>query len=149
MSQEGDAPQGDLDVSFKGLHSAQLASLKLYDFAGGVKGDRDLLANVTPEADGYKLMMNTKLPAGDYLVEGYNAEGQCNGSLVLTVKANQDNVFTLNRAYEIYATNDSYSWVEGTDYSIEYNGFFGCRHFSKANAFLKSHGIEEIDWSID
>lgn len=64
-------------------------------------------------------MMNTKLPAGDYLVEGYNAEGQCNGSLVLTVKANQDNVFTLNRAYEIYATNDSYSWVEGTDYSID------------------------------
>lgn len=109
VSQEGDAPQGDLDVSFKGLHSAQLASLKLYDFADGVKGDRDLLANVTPEADGYKLMMNTKLPAGDYLVEGYNAEGQCNGSLVLTVKANQDNVFTLNRVYEIYATNDSYS----------------------------------------
>ena len=74
---------------------------------------------MTPEADGYKLMMNTKLPAGDYLVEGYNAEGQCNGSLVLTVKANQDNVFTLNRVYEIYATNDSYSWVEGTDYSID------------------------------
>lgn len=119
MSQEGDAPQGDMDVSFKGLHNAQLASLKLYDFADGVKGDRDLLANVTPEADGYKLMMNTKLPAGDYLVEGYNAEGQCNGSLVLTVKANQDNVFTLNRVYEIYATNDSSSWVEGKDYTID------------------------------
>ncbi len=29
-----------------------------------------------------------------------------------------------------------------------YNGFFGCRHFSKANEFLKSHNIEEIDWSI-
>jgi len=27
-------------------------------------------------------------------------------------------------------------------------GFFGCRHFSKANAFLKAHG-EEMDWSID
>ena len=119
VSQEGDAPQGDMDVSFKGLHNAQLASLKLYDFADGVKGDRDLLANVTPEADGYKLMMNTKLPAGDYLVEGYNAEGQCNGSLVLTVKANQDNVFTLNRVYEIYATNDSSSWVEGKDYTID------------------------------
>lgn len=119
VSQEGDAPQGDMDVSFKGLHNAQLASLKLYDFADGVKGDRDLLANVTPEADGYKLMMNTKLPAGDYLVEGYNAEGQLNGTLVLTVKANQDNVFTLNRVYEIYATNDSYSWVEGKDYTID------------------------------
>ncbi len=26
-------------------------------------------------------------------------------------------------------------------------GFFGCRHFSKANEFLKSNGIEPIDWS--
>lgn len=25
-------------------------------------------------------------------------------------------------------------------------GFFGCRHFSKANAFLRSKGIREIDW---
>lgn len=30
-----------------------------------------------------------------------------------------------------------------------YNGFFGCRHFSKANQFLREHGQEEIDWSID
>ena len=29
-----------------------------------------------------------------------------------------------------------------------FNGFFGCRHFSKANEFLKSKGIEESDWSI-
>ena len=29
-----------------------------------------------------------------------------------------------------------------------YNGFFGCRHFSKVNEFLKSNGIEPIDWSI-
>lgn len=25
-------------------------------------------------------------------------------------------------------------------------GFFGCKHFSKANEYLKSKGIEEIDW---
>lgn len=30
-----------------------------------------------------------------------------------------------------------------------YNGFFGCRHFSKANEFLKANGMDEIDWSID
>lgn len=30
-----------------------------------------------------------------------------------------------------------------------YNGFFGCRHFSKANEFLKSNAIPEIDWSIE
>ena len=29
-----------------------------------------------------------------------------------------------------------------------YNGFFGCRHFSKTNEFLKQHGREEIDWQI-
>lgn len=30
-----------------------------------------------------------------------------------------------------------------------FNGFFGCKHFSKANEFLKKNGIEEIDWSLD
>ena len=25
-------------------------------------------------------------------------------------------------------------------------GFFGCRHFSRANAYLRDHGIAEIDW---
>lgn len=30
-----------------------------------------------------------------------------------------------------------------------YNGFFGCRHFSKANDFLKSNDMQPVDWSID
>lgn len=29
-----------------------------------------------------------------------------------------------------------------------YNGFFGCRHFSKANAFLEAHGRSPIDWRL-
>ena len=29
-----------------------------------------------------------------------------------------------------------------------YNGFFGCRHFSKANAFLEKYGMS-IDWRLD
>ncbi len=29
-----------------------------------------------------------------------------------------------------------------------YNGFFGCRHFSKCNEFLRANGIGEIDWSL-
>ena len=28
------------------------------------------------------------------------------------------------------------------------HGFFGCRHFSKANAFLVQHGMTPIDWSV-
>ncbi|UIJ45664.1 uracil-DNA glycosylase [Sphingomonas cannabina] len=29
-----------------------------------------------------------------------------------------------------------------------HNGFFGCRHFSKANAFLESRGLPPIDWAL-
>jgi uracil-DNA glycosylase len=29
-----------------------------------------------------------------------------------------------------------------------YNGFFGSKPFSKANTFLKAHGLKEIDWRI-
>ena len=29
-----------------------------------------------------------------------------------------------------------------------HNGFLGCRHFSKANAFLEQHGLPPIDWAL-
>ena len=29
-----------------------------------------------------------------------------------------------------------------------YRGFFGCRHFSQCNAFLREHGVAEIDWQV-
>ena len=28
------------------------------------------------------------------------------------------------------------------------NGFFGCKHFSKTNAFLESNGMQTIDWEL-
>ena len=28
-------------------------------------------------------------------------------------------------------------------------GFFGCKHFSRTNEFLTSHGLEPIDWQIE
>jgi len=30
-----------------------------------------------------------------------------------------------------------------------YNGFFGCRHFSKTNEYLTSHGKEPINWDLN
>lgn len=30
-----------------------------------------------------------------------------------------------------------------------FNGFFGCRHFSRANEFLSANGIEPVDWRVD
>ena len=29
-----------------------------------------------------------------------------------------------------------------------HSGFFGCRHFSQANAFLEAHGRRPIDWAL-
>jgi uracil-DNA glycosylase len=30
-----------------------------------------------------------------------------------------------------------------------YNGFFGCRHFSKTNEILRKHALAEIDWNLN
>ena len=106
-------------VDLKGLHSAQLASLKLYSYAGGVKGDVDLLAGKSTVADGkYKLKYaGVRLPAGNYWAQGYNEAGQYNGGIVVTVTADTTAI-TFQRVYEIYATNTG--WVENTDYTIDY-----------------------------
>ncbi len=105
-------------LDLKGLHSAQLASLKLYTYTDGVKGDVDLLAGKSTVADGYKLKYaDVKLPAGNYWVQGYNEAGQYNGGIVVTVAADTKEI-TFQRVYEIYATNSG--WVENTDYTIDY-----------------------------
>lgn len=105
-------------VDLKGLHSAQLNSLKLYTYTGGVKGTADLLADKSTVADGYQLQYAAvKLPVGDYWVEGYDANNDYNGGMVVSVKEDTTAI-TMHRAYEIYASNSG--WVQGTDYTIDY-----------------------------
>ena len=29
-----------------------------------------------------------------------------------------------------------------------YNGFFGCKHFSKTNEYLTNYGLQPIDWDL-
>ena len=111
-----EVPVATLDL--KGLHSAQLASLKLYTYTDGVEGDVDLLAGKSTVADGYKLKYaDVKLPVGNYWARGYNEAGQYNGGIVVTV-AEDTTAITFQRVYEIYATNSG--WVENTDYTIDY-----------------------------
>ena len=110
-------PMVTLDL--KGLHEMQLNSLKLYTYTDGVKGDVDLLAGKSTVADenSTKKYANVKLPAGNYWVEGYNAAGEYNGGIVVTVAADTKEI-TFQRVYEIYATNSG--WVENTDYTVDY-----------------------------
>ena len=102
----------EAELTLSGIHDAQVKSLKLYTYTGGTKGDTDLLANVTAKDAAYTLTV----PVGDYWVEGYDANGDCNGGLSLTVKPGK-NAAKIQRVYQIYASNSG--WVLGTDYTVD------------------------------
>jgi len=55
------------------------------------------------------------------------------------------------RAKKKYITNSHHLILECAHPSplSAYNGFFGCKHFSKCNDFLKKNGMMEIDWRTD
>lgn len=57
-------------VELKGLHNAQLNSLKLYTYKNGVKGTQDLLSGISTMADGYGLKYTAKLASGHLLGGG-------------------------------------------------------------------------------
>ena len=106
-----------VSVTIKGLHDAQLSDVKLYTYDGGVKGTEDLLDGVETVPDGYRKMYeNIKLTPGEYWVDGYDANNDCNGGLAFTVTQDAEQTFTFCRAYAIYASNSG--WVVGTDYTI-------------------------------
>ena len=54
------------------------------------------------------------------------------------------------RAKKALITNPRHLVLEAAHPSplSAYHGFFGCRHFSKTNDFLKEHGKTPIDWQI-
>ncbi|MDD3289376.1 MAG: uracil-DNA glycosylase [Eubacteriales bacterium] len=54
------------------------------------------------------------------------------------------------RAKKALITNPAHLILEAAHPSplSAYNGFFGCRHFSKANAFLEAKGMGAVDWKI-
>lgn len=50
-----------------------------------------------------------------------------------------------------YITNPNHLILESVHPSpfSANNGFFGCKHFSKTNEFLKANNLEPIDWQIE
>ncbi len=55
------------------------------------------------------------------------------------------------RAKKALITNPAHLVLEAAHPSplSAYNGFFGCRHFSKANDFLRKNNREEINWNLN
>ena len=101
----------EAELTLSGLHDAQVKYLKLYTYINGVKGDTNLLADATIANAAYTLT----LPVGDYWVEGYDANDDCNGGLSLTVKAGE-NAAKIQRIYQISVNS---GWVLGTDYTLD------------------------------
>ncbi len=55
------------------------------------------------------------------------------------------------RAKKVFVTNHVHTVLEAPHPSplSASRGFFGCRHFSKANDILRMNGLEPIDWQIE
>ena len=70
---------------------------------------------------------------------------------VLTVRAHQANSHR-NHGWEQspMLTNPGHLILRAPHPSplSAYRGFFGCRHFSQCNQFLRDHGVDPIDWQI-
>lgn len=105
------AAEGDVSVTLSGMHDAQVKSLKLYTYMGGVKGADDLLAAKTAADGAYTI----DLAPGAYWVDGYDANGDCNGGVSINVSSDSSS-FKLQRMYQI-SVNPS-SWVKDTDYTL-------------------------------
>lgn len=105
------AAEGDVSVTLSGMHDAQVKSLKLYTYMDGVKGADDLLA-AKEAADG---AYTIDLAPGAYWVDGYDANNDRNGGVVIDVSS-ENSSFKLQRMYQI-SVNPS-SWVKDTDYTL-------------------------------
>ncbi len=105
------AAEGDVSVTLSGMHDAQVKSLKLYTYMDGVKGTDDLLA-AKEAADG---AYTIDLAPGAYWVDGYDANNDRNGGVVIDVSS-ENSSFKLQRMYQI-SVNPS-SWVKDTDYTL-------------------------------
>ena len=105
------AAEGDVSVTLSGMHDAQVKSLKLYTYMDGVKGADDLLAAKTAADGAYTI----DLAPGAYWVDGYDANNDRNGGVVIDVSSDSSS-FKLQRMYQISINPNS--WVKDTDYTL-------------------------------
>lgn len=114
--------------------------------------------NLEPWADQGVLLMNTTLTVrnsqpGSHQKRGWerftntviSTLSKERTGLVFLLWGNQakekEQLIDLNKHYVLKAAHPS-------PFSA-YNGFFGCKHFSKTNEILRSQELTEIDWKIE
>ena len=114
--------------------------------------------NLTKWANEGVLLLNTIMSVRDSHPMSHSNKGWEIFTDRVIRELNEDNtpkVFMLwgspSRKKKVLITNPKHLILETVHPSplSAYNGFFGCKHFSSANKFLKENDREEIDWQID
>lgn len=104
------------------------------------------------------LLLNTVLTVRAHQANSHQGKGweQFTDAVIQAVNAKEEPVVFLlwgkpAQSKKSMLTNPNHLILEASHPSplSAYRGFFGCRHFSKTNEFLKEHGIEPIDWQIE
>ncbi len=102
------------------------------------------------------LLLNTALTVREGVANSHRGRGweELTDSIIRKINDKQTPVVFLlwggnARAKKSLITNKNHLVLECPHPSplSAYAGFFGCRHFSKTNAFLTENGLKPIDWS--
>ena len=113
--------------------------------------------NLTPWAEQGVLLLNTVLTVRGGLANSHKGKGWenfTNRIIELLNEREKPMVFILwganARAKKELISNPAHLVLEAAHPSplSAYNGFFGCRHFSKTNEFLERTGQTPINWNI-
>lgn len=101
------------------------------------------------------LLLNSCLTVREHEANSHSGKGWeifTDEAIKLLNKNNNPKVFILwgrnARNKKKLITNKKHLVLESAHPSplSAYNGFFGCKHFSKANNFLKDNGLAPIKW---
>ncbi len=112
--------------------------------------------DLTRWADEGVLLLNTTLTVREGQPQSHKGKGWeifTDRVIELLNEADQPIVYLLwganARAKRKLITNPRHLVLEAAHPSplSAYNGFFGCRHFSRANAFLTENGVQPINWA--
>lgn len=113
--------------------------------------------NLTPWADQGVLMLNASLTvrANEPMSHSKIGWAQFTDTVIKKVSEQKENIVFLlwgkfAQEKQVLVDETKHLVLKAAHPSpfSAYNGFFGCRHFSKTNEYLVKNGIDPIDWSL-
>lgn len=131
--------------------------INIYKEIANDVGTNDLYINgdLTKWAKQGVLLLNSCLTVREHEANSHSGKGWeifTDEAIKLLNKNNNPKVFILwgrnAKSKKKLITNKKHLVLESAHPSplSAYNGFFGCKHFSKANNFLKDNGLAPIKW---